>query len=101
MRNCWTSAVTRFISMDGWLLVRFTKRSIAKPRLRWLGTTLLYIGITFMNWGFMLRTGRWLHVYHAQKPSGPYHSYEPLKGRLISSPPFHFQGKEVERDSLE
>lgn len=59
MRNCWTFAVPRLESRDGWLLVRFTKRSSAKPSrlFGWLGVALVAIGIAAINWGAMLRTG--------------------------------------------
>ncbi len=102
MKNCWTHAVFRFAESDGWLLVRFTKRSSAKPSrgLGWLGVALVAVGVTAINFGAWLRTGRWLHVYHAPKVSGPYTSYEPDHGPAIKRPPFDFPGRVVERDKL-
>ena len=48
----------------------------------------------------MLRTGRWLHVYHAPRISGPYDSYEPDHGPAIKRPPWSFKGRVIRRDSL-
>ena len=102
MRNCWTFAVPRLESRDGWLLVRFTKRSSAKPSrlFGWLGVALVAIGIAAINWGAMLRTGRWLHVYFAPRISGPYDSYEPDHGPAIKRPPWSFKGRVIRRDHL-
>lgn len=102
MKNCWTHAISRFAQSDGWLLVRFTRRSSASPSrfLGWLGLVLVAVGVTAINFGAWLRTGRWLHVYHANKVAGPYTSYEPDNGPAIRRPPFNFQGRVVERDTL-
>ena len=103
MRNCWTFAVKQFTARDGWLLVRFTRRSSAKPvwPLGWFGTLLVAAGIVAINFGAWLRTGRWLHVYHACSVKGPYRSYEPANGGpSIKSPPFDFDGHVVERRDL-
>ena len=100
--NCWSYAVKQFSDRGGWLMVRFTRRSKAKPR-RWLkgiGTGFIAIGLFLTNWGFMLRTGRWLHVYHADSVNGPYTSYEPDAELDLASPPFTFKGRVQERDTL-
>ncbi len=102
MKNCWTFAVPRFEQRDGWLLVRFTRRSSARPSrwLGWLGVALVAVGVTAINWGAMLRTGRWLHVYHAPRVTGPYDSYEPDHGPAIKRPPWSFKGRVIRRDKL-
>ena len=102
MRNCWTFAVPKLEQADGWLLVRFTKRSSAKPSrwFGWLGVALVAIGVAAINWGATLRTGRWLHVYHATDVSGPYESYEPDRGPAIKRPPWSFKGRVIKRDRL-
>lgn len=102
MKNCWTFAVLRFEQCDGLLIVRFTRRSSARPSrlFGWLGVVLVAVGVAAINWGAMLRTGRWLHVYHAPRVSGPYDSYEPDHGPAIKRPPFNFPGRVVRRDRL-
>lgn len=102
MKNCWTFAVPRFERQDGLLIVRFTRRSSAVPSrlFGWLGVALVAVGVTAINWGAMLRTGRWLHVYHAPRVSGPYDSYEPDHEPAIKRPPFNFSGRVVRRDKL-
>ena len=102
MKNCWIFAVSRFSANDGWILVRFTKRSSAQPSrlFGWLGVALVAVGVMAINWGAMLRTGRWLHVYHAPRIKGPYSSYEPLEGPKLKRPPFNFRGRVVDRDEL-
>lgn len=103
MKNCWTFAVGEFHRLDGWLLVRFTRRSSAQPPklLWWLGTLIVVAGVVSINFGAWLRTGRWLHVYHASSVKGPYRSYEPSNGGpKIKRPPFNFRGRVVERSDL-
>lgn len=100
--NCWSYAVKQFSDRGGWLMVRFTRRSKAKPR-RWLkciGTGFIALGIFLTNWGFMLRAGRWLHVYHADSVHGPYTSYEPDTEVDLGRPPLRFKGKVQRRDNL-
>ncbi len=103
MRNCWTFAVREFERLDGWMLVRFTRRSSARPSVLfgWLGVPLVVIGLIAVNFGAWLRTGRWLHVYHACSVKGPYRSYEPENGEPpLRRPPFRFSGHVVERSDL-
>lgn len=103
MKNRWTFAVGEFNRLDGWLLVRFTRRSSAQPSklLWWLGTVLAVVGVVLANFGAWLRTGRWLHVYRASSVKRPYRSYEPLNGGpKVKRPPFRFQGRVVERHDL-
>lgn len=103
MRNCWAFAVREFERLDGWLLVRFTKRSSARPSraLGWLGSALVVVGLVAVNFGAWIKTGSWLHVYHAASVKGPYRSYEPSNGGpKIKRPPFHFPGRVVERHDL-
>lgn len=103
IRNCWTFAVSQFARLDGWLLVRFTRRSSSRPSwlFGWLGDALVVVGIVAINFGAWLRTGRWLHVYHASSVKGPYRSYEPSNGGpKIKRPPFDFPGRVVERSDL-
>ena len=103
IRNCWTFAVGEFHSLDGWLLVRFTRRSNARSSrlLGWLGAALVCAGIVAINFGAWLRTGRWLHVYHASSVKGPYRSDEPSNGGpKIKRPPFDFPARVVERSDL-
>ena len=100
--NCWSYAIKQFSDRGGWLLARLTRRSkaTARPWLKPVGTACLVIGVFFINWGFMLRTGRWLHVYHADSVKGPYTSYEPDAELDLTRPPFTFKGRVQERDSL-
>ena len=103
MRNCWTFAVGEFLRLDGWLMVRFTRRSSARPSalLGWLGSALVIVGVIAINFGAWIKTGRWLHVYHSCSVKGPYRSYEPGNGGpKIKSPPFRFAGRVVERSEL-
>lgn len=103
MKNCWTFAVSEFARHGGWLLVRFTRRSRAKPSLYfwWLGMALVVVGVIAINFGSWIKTGRWLHVYHARSVKGPYRSYEPSNGGpAITRPPFSFPGRVVERYEL-
>lgn len=103
MKNCWTHAVTCLVAREGWLLARFTRRSNAGPSrlLGWLGAPLVVLGVASINFGAWLRTGRWLHVYHADRIAGPYTSYEPDNGGPdLKRPPFHFRGHVVSRDTL-
>ena len=79
-RNCWSFAWPRFEEHGGWLLVRHTRRSTARPALRSLGWIMVAVGLWLINWGARMRTGKWLHVYHAQSVNGPYTSYEPSNG---------------------
>ena len=103
MRNCWTFAVGEFSRLDGWLMMRFTRRSSARPSalLGWLGSELVVVGLIAVNFGAWIKTGRWLHVYHARSVKGPYRSYEPLNGGpAIERPPLDFPGRVVERSDL-
>lgn len=103
MRNCWSFAVSEFELHGGWLLVRLTRRSSGEPSraLGWLGAALIVVGLVAINFGAWLKTGRWLHVYHARSAKGPYRSYEPSNGgTAITRPPFSFPGRVVERHDL-
>ena len=103
MRNCWSFAVREFERHSGWLLVRFTRRSSASPSrvLGWIGAALVVAGLVAINFGAWLRTGRWLHVYHALSVQGPYRSYEPSNGGpAIKRPPFDFDGAIEEHSRL-
>lgn len=100
MKNCWKYALEKLIERDGWLILRNTRRSSSKNRYTTLGNILLYIGVTLFNWGLHLRTGRWLHAYHADSIKGPYTSYEPKEDKLRNRPPFHFEGEVIERNEL-
>lgn len=102
MRNCWSYAINQLEKNNGWLIVRLTKRSVAKPvkRLNWLGTILIIIGLWLVNWGFLIRQGRWLHVYHANTIKGPYTSYEPNRGVDKRHPPLDFEGTVVSKEEI-
>lgn len=102
MRNCWGYAIKEFESKEGWLLIRLTRRSSASPYvgLSWLGRIFLIIGVFLINWGFLFRTGRWLHAYHARSTKGPYTSYEPKVDKHLKHPPLKFDGEIVTRDEL-
>lgn len=103
MRNCWTFAVREFERLDGWMLVRFTRRSRSRPSrlFSWVGVALVAVGIAAINFGAWIKTGRWLHVYHALSVKGPYRSYEPDNGGpSIKRPPLSFPGRVVERHDL-
>ena len=103
MRNCWSFAVPELARRDGWLLVRFTRRSKSVPSclFGWLGIVLVVAGIAAINLGAWIKTGRWLHVYHARSVKGPYRSYEPDNGGpSIKRPPLSFSGQVVERNEL-
>ncbi len=102
LKNCWSHALQEFEKKEGWVLVRFTKRSAAtpKPKLAFFGKLLIIIGIFLANWGFLFRTGRWLHAYHARSTKGPYTSYEPKVDKHLKHPPLKFDGEIVTRDEL-
>ena len=103
MRNCWTFAVPEFVRHDGWLLIRFTRRSASPPSrwAGWIGAGLVVLWIVAINFGAWIKTGRWLHVYHARSVKGPYRSYEPSNGGpAIKRPPLDFSGRVVERHDL-
>lgn len=102
MKNCWTYSVKTFLEREGFILMRFTRRSNAKQNklLRFLGKPLVALGLILTNFGFYFLNGRWLHSYHCDNPSGPYTSYEPLKGVIRNSPPFSFEGEIVEKQTL-
>ncbi len=103
MKNCWSFALNEFDKYNGWLLVRFTRRSSSKPSLlfRWFGVVLIFFGAVAINFGSWMRSGRWLHVYHAHSVKGPYRSYEPSNGGpKIKRPPFNFKGSVKEHTHL-
>lgn len=102
MRNCWSYAIKEFESKEGWLLIRLTRRSSASPYvgLSWLGRFFLIIGVFLINWGFLFRTGRWLHVYHGVSTKGPFTSFEPDVGLHLKTPPISFKGHISQTDKL-
>jgi len=101
-KNCWSYALPRFEKEQGWLFVRFTKLSSAKipSFFSGLGYLMVVLGIILFNYGMYLRTSKWMHVYFAKSPEGPFYSYEPDKEKIIDKPPFSFPGREVERETL-
>lgn len=103
MKNCWSYSINTFLEKEGFIIARLTKRSSSKPyfNLRFTGKVLIALGLVFLNLGFFLINGRWLHSYHCNSMSGPYTSYEPIKGKILKYPPFNFEGKIVEKNTLE
>jgi hypothetical protein len=102
IRNCWTFAVPRFEQRDGWLLVRFTRRSSARPSrlFGWLGVALVAAGVVAINWGAMLRTAGGSTSITPRESAAPYDSYEPDHGPAIKRPPWSFKNHVIQRDKL-
>ncbi len=101
-KNCWTYAGGKFRDERGWLLVRFTRRSKSESSkyVGWVGDIMVVCGVILINFGAWIRTGSWLHAYHAKKVSGPYTSYEPILGPPLKRPPVTFEGIVVETQKL-
>jgi len=101
-KNCWTYAGGKLRDERGWLLVRFTRRSKSESSkyVGWVGDIMFVCGVILINFGAWIRTGSWLHAYHAKKVSGPYTSYEPILGPPLKRPPVTFEGIVVETQKL-
>lgn len=102
MRNCWAYAVERFCRNGGWLFVRFTKRggNTSKFKSKLVGNALMGVGAFLLNWGAYVRTGKWMHVYHANSIQSTVVSYEPTKDVDLKVPPMSFKGRLTRKKSI-
>lgn len=102
MENCWSYALRRLLTKEGWLIAKLTNRSSAKPSsmFQWFGYVCFAMGVALINYGMLLITGRWLHVYYAEDIKGPYSSYEPVRGPTLKKPPVNFKGKVITKDNI-